>query len=745
MKIGFEKKDKSFSLIIVQILFVLFLCIGVGYEKAFEAKAENVSASTNATLCEKSEAECVEFIVEHNVSIPSDFINNSELGKFVKEIIVEVEKNPDVEFFYNYGATQEFAENIKTAVLSRYGDEAVSALSFSPRLSSRYTYVDTLPNNTQYGEWQSNYLDYNCYSYAINYIEGNQDIDRGRYPGQMSNGSFSMSLSISEMAGLVKNDLIAIGYDDVYVTNERPTVLCEGEKLICIRKGTDDYHFMKYHSDGDFWTHKPGGTAILKYNHQPSNDVIWRGEAILDSAGTAVIDQSITYTSEIYYIIYDWAGIYVNNGTITGFDVPTKFDGFLDLPSVESIAPNVFANQTQITSVTIPKTLVSIGEGAFSGCTDLEVVYFENNGDLVEIGARAFENCASLNEMTLPDTLERLRTKAFLNCSSLGIIYISRDMQSIAGDAFDGCDGVVAIVYNAVACGDFSATSQPFTALINAGAEITLTTNVQRLPAYFLKDCSGLTTISLPSTLTLIGVSAFEGCTGISGITIPQSVTTINNRAFYGCTEMCRVTVNATAVYVNTEAFAYSGLISIAFPNVVNRLGSRAFYSCTRLQGVTINIMMGGLGEQTFYGCTSLFHVSIFYTTEEFDPKVFYGASPSDFIWTNANSGYYRSERNHLIRKSDNVLVLGNWLYPIPESVTGIADEAFIGRFSLTTLTIPVNVTSIGSRVFKDCTNLTTLNYSGTIAEWEQIAKATDWNEGSSIATVVCSDGSITL
>lgn len=118
-------------------------------------------------------------------------------------------------------------------------------------------------------------------------------------------------MSVYEMAILVKYDLEALGKGGVYVSNIRPNVISPDETLIAIRKTTNtrwlarnDYYFMKYHPDGDFWTHKPGRTAILKYNHQPA-DKDWKQETIINSSGTAQ-KGNLTYNSEIYYIVFKW-------------------------------------------------------------------------------------------------------------------------------------------------------------------------------------------------------------------------------------------------------------------------------------------------------------------------------------------------------------------------------------------------------------------------------------------------------
>ena len=159
--------------------------------------------------------------------------------------------------------------------------------------------TNTLHYSTVYGEWDDSYENYNCYAYAIDYLYTGNSYNTSLFPGQIS-GEIYYLLPIEQLANLVRNDLITLGYEDIYVTNKRPTGTVLNEKVICIRRGDESFHFMKYHSEGNFWTHKPGKTMILKYNYQPSNDIIWTSEYV-DKNGVYHADNYIhTYTSEIY-------------------------------------------------------------------------------------------------------------------------------------------------------------------------------------------------------------------------------------------------------------------------------------------------------------------------------------------------------------------------------------------------------------------------------------------------------------
>jgi len=196
-----------------------------------------------------SENESIEFIVENGIEIPDYLMDSPDLGGFVKWIIQSIEANPN------------FAENIKKLANN------TTKTTPSSTLTTYSSY--TLQDNTQYGTWNYNFSDYNCYIYSV----GRNDVFKN--PGYFSGGAFNIDMSIYEMAMLVKDDLQALGMGGVYVSNVRPDIFYPNETMIAIRKSTKtgwfvtkDYHLMKFHPDGGFWTHKPGGTAILKYFHK---------------------------------------------------------------------------------------------------------------------------------------------------------------------------------------------------------------------------------------------------------------------------------------------------------------------------------------------------------------------------------------------------------------------------------------------------------------------------------------------
>uniref|UniRef100_UPI003FEE2F06 leucine-rich repeat domain-containing protein n=1 Tax=Prevotella sp. TaxID=59823 RepID=UPI003FEE2F06 len=96
--------------------------------------------------------------------------------------------------------------------------------------------------------------------------------------------------------------------------------------------------------------------------------------------------------------------------------------------------------------------------------------------------------------------------------------------------------------------------------------------------------CSGLTSITIPSSVTSLGESCFEGCSGLTSITIPSSVTSLSGSCFSNC----------------------SGLTSITIPSSVTSLGASCFWNCSGLTSITIPSSVTSLGGYCFSGCKNL-------------------------------------------------------------------------------------------------------------------------------------------
>ena len=200
---------------------------------------------------------------------------------------------------------------------------------------------------------------------------------------------------------------------------------------------------------------------------------------------------------------------------------------------------------------------------------------------------------------------------------------------------------------------------------------------------------TGLTSITIPESVTGIGSEAFLGCTGLTSITIPNSVTTIGYDAFYGCTGLTSITIPEGMTEIGGGAFYNcTGLTSITIPESVTTIGYDAFYGCTGLTSVTLAEGLTSIGIEAFYGCTGLTSIAIpeSVTTIGYDAfkgikYVFYWGTASGAPW--GAEGKYRDDGDYLYSDANKTtlsLYIGtSGDVVISESVKTIESSAFDG------------------------------------------------------------------
>ncbi|MBQ3063683.1 MAG: leucine-rich repeat domain-containing protein [Clostridia bacterium] len=254
---------------------------------------------------------------------------------------------------------------------------------------------------------------------------------------------------------------------------------------------------------------------------------------------------------------------------LTEIIVPATHDG----RKVIAIEAGAFAGNTKIERLEISSNLQRIGEGAFDGCTVLEVVWLNNGAAESEAGfvieAEAFAGCIALNDVDLPETLTELGVGAFLGCTAL---------ESIEIDAAA-----------AIAIGDSA-----------------------------FAECTALATLILPENLTKIGAWAFYSCTALEELSIPASTTAIGESAFEFCINLKNVLVLAK------ETSAGSGV----YVSNLSAIGSRAFYACRSLTNVDLSIdftKLETIGTSAFENCSELADISLPETLKTVEAKAFRG------------------------------------------------------------------------------------------------------------------------
>ena len=145
----------------------------------------------------------------------------------------------------------------------------------------------------------------------------------------------------------------------------------------------------------------------------------------------------------------DFWGIVKNNkmiitdytGTSSVVSIPSTLGGYTVTAVGDSDNYFPFMSNKTITSVTIPNTVTTLGEGAFSSCTSLQTVTLPSG--LTEIADSLFAGCTSLKTINIPSTVTSIGPYAFTGCSSLASVTLPAGLTSIGNYAFLGCTSLM--------------------------------------------------------------------------------------------------------------------------------------------------------------------------------------------------------------------------------------------------------------------------------------------------------------
>ena len=421
---------------------------------------------------------------------------------------------------------------------------------------------------------------------------------------------------------------------------------------------------------GNYWNY---------YNNTSAADTVWGCESMAD-------------------------GIWKNAASFTG-DVVIP-DGITQIPE------NIFANRTDITSVTIPASVTSIGSGAFAGCSNLRSVIFRHSvGNTLTIGAGAFRldtAAATTVEVADLDAINAAISGYDWDDSRRTVIFLSRTESGEVRSAMGTCgenltwmldENGVLTISGTGAMHDYDEVDAPWSEYANKITSVVLESGVTSIGNSAFQNCAQVTGASIPQSVTKIGRAAFYGCGNLKDMTIPDGVTEIEEAAFDSCRSLESVTIPEGVTKIGAGAFHYCvALSSITIPGSVTIIDNGAFNGCTGVSSITFQGSAPVIGIEVFTSVTAAAYYPSNDTTWTEDVKQNYGGTITWKPYGGIASGTCGKNLTWVLTDDGTLIISGtgkmdNYAYNIYAPWCDYSEQ-------ITSVVLESGVTSIGSYAF---------------------------------------------
>lgn len=383
----------------------------------------------------------------------------------------------------------------------------------------------------------------------------------------------------------------------------------------------------------------------------------------------------------------------------------------------------------------------SLNIAEYTGTNSVVVIPNTTNGlPVTSIGNIAFFNDLTLASVTVGTNVISIGYQAF-SFSSLATVALPASVTNIEFDSFQTCYNLtnISVATNNL---DFSSTNG---VLFNKSRDTLLTfpegkagsyaipNTVTDIAAYAFFESTNLTSVAISSNVSVIENYAFYDVPNLTAITVntnnlwyssldkvlfdksqdtliaypvgntavsyamPETVTNIGMEAFFSSEYLNSITFDTNLAIVGDASFEYSALAGINLPNSVTVIGGDAFAECYDLTNIDIGAGVTNIFDQAFLGCQSVLAVNVA-----------------------TNNPAFSSTNGVLFNKNQSALYLypsGTFAtsYAVPNTVTGIVDDAFNNSYYLDSIILDTNLQSIGSSVFQFCFSLTSISIPNSV------------------------------
>ncbi|MEI6754419.1 MAG: leucine-rich repeat protein [Paludibacter sp.] len=390
------------------------------------------------------------------------------------------------------------------------------------------------------------------------------------------------------------------------------------------------------------------------------------------------INYRILSPTTLTVIAGDYKGDIIDGQYSGNITIPSTLDYYDSHFTVVAIDKEAFNWSLNIKNITLPESIISIGENAFH-FSSLKSINIPNS--VKTIAKDAFYQCIHLTSITLPESVTTLGDEAFIYCGALATVNLPKNLTSIGIGVFCYCSSLTTI---------------------------TIPESVTTIKDNAFNN-SGIKSLKLPSGLTSIGSQAFEACNNLTNVEMPGTMNFIGGLAFSGCSNLM-----SFKVYIDSP-------IDISYKQVFNELdktkcvlyvpmgSSILYHSANDWQDFThiveFNTLIGSTitANGTNYLITGDNSANV--TTKLYNGNLTIPASFNylgvDYSVKNIGNNAYKNST-------------GLYSISLPNTLDSIGVSAFNGCTNLTSISIPATVKAIGDSAFYNCSSLTSIYVSAT-------------------------------
>ena len=413
----------------------------------------------------------------------------------------------------------------------------------------------------------------------------------------------------------------------------------------------------------------------------------------------------------------------------------TQFKHIIFGEGVKTIPMYVCYKQYELEDVVIPSSVTRILRNAFAGCSKLQTAVLPEG--LTTLGISAFLDCSKLTSINIPASLTVIQDFAFQGCSQLASIDLHEGITSIGNEAFLKCAFTeLTVPKTATSVGDNAfksiaslktvywnpTTGRTYGSTVQSPfynstgvTKFVLGNDVKHIPAYLCYDMSGLTEITIPSSVQSIGLGAFYQCSGLTKVVLNEGLTRTDGSSFKSCSNLQSVTIPNSLKEIENYTFQYcSKLTSINLFEGITRIGEAAFEQCAFTE-VTVPKTATSVGDNAFKSIASL-------------KTVYWNPTTGRTYGSTVQSPFYYSTGVTKFVLGNDVKHIPAYLcydmsglteITIPASVQSIGLGAFYKCSGLKEVVLPEGVTRTDGSSFKSCSNLQSVTIPNSLKQIE--------------------------